>query len=555
VATPRPWVRPRSPLRRLTAQPPVRSRPCIREVPCLPTKTCAGGDEGPTSLVRGHPGSPPDNDGDGLLDIFLVERLRADPVAGAHPPPQCPLPEPRHWRFEDVSHQAGVRQRGWAAGSAPATSTGRHLDVYVPSSHNLLFQQQRDGTFREVAAPPASRPRLEHGLHLLRRRRGRRPDLYVARTSHLRRARPCGADGNLLEERATDHGGAHGAARRGRPPSSRTRDGTFVRRPPPTASPTRQTPTASGWCQRLRRRRLADLFVANDSNRTSVPQRGTVPSRAWGFPRRGRRQREGGTGGMGVTRGTTTATADRPRPDTVRRPRHQDPLTGTWDGASSRTSASARAWPLRRSRPWAGAPPSSTPTSTAARPLPGERAHLPERRRRTPDAERDLRQRTSSAERGTTFRDRLGSRGGGLQVRKSSRGLAVGDLDDDGDLDVVVSNMDDVPTVLENRSEPGTTGWPSRAVAGEKPLRDRRAGHGGSRRESPGPRDPLGGQLRVQRTISEPTSAGSWSDPWMSRSACREGRCGGKRSPATGSTCSPCRTRPRRASRTTRPAR
>ena len=28
---------------------------------------------------------------------------------------------------------------------------------------------------------------------------------------------------------------------------------------------------------------------------------------------------------------------------------------------------------------------------------------------------------------------------------------AAGDLDDDGDLDLVVSNMDDVPTVLENR--------------------------------------------------------------------------------------------------------
>ncbi len=57
--------------------------------------------------------------------------------------------------------------------------------------------------------------------------------------------------------------------------------------------------------------------------------------------------------------------------------------------------------------------------------------------------------------RGGTFVDVSASAGPGLQVQKVSRGLAVGDLDNDGDPDVVVVNMDDTPTVLENRQRTG----------------------------------------------------------------------------------------------------
>ena len=55
----------------------------------------------------------------------------------------------------------------------------------------------------------------------------------------------------------------------------------------------------------------------------------------------------------------------------------------------------------------------------------------------------------------TRFRDVSERAGGGLQIARVGRGLAVGDLDDDGDPDVVVSNMDDAPTLLENRQRTG----------------------------------------------------------------------------------------------------
>jgi hypothetical protein len=57
--------------------------------------------------------------------------------------------------------------------------------------------------------------------------------------------------------------------------------------------------------------------------------------------------------------------------------------------------------------------------------------------------------------RGGRFGDVSAHAGAGLQIARVGRGLAVGDIDDDGDLDAVVSNVDDEPTLLENRQSTG----------------------------------------------------------------------------------------------------
>ena len=65
------------------------------------------------------------------------------------------------------------------------------------------------------------------------------------------------------------------------------------------------------------------------------------------------------------------------------------------------------------------------------------------------------------------FVEVAGSAGAGLLVPRVSRGLAAGDIDNDGDVDVVLSNLDDRPTLLRNEGGDKAGHWLTLRLVGD----------------------------------------------------------------------------------------
>jgi hypothetical protein len=126
-----------------------------------------------------------DYDGDGWLDVLLVRGsdLKTYQAGGE---PVCALYRNHHdGTFIDVTAKSGLNARGWGMGVAIADYDGDgYDDIFITGyGRSYLFHNNGDGTFRDQAerAGVASRGLWSTGAVFLDYNRDGLPDLYVAR--------------------------------------------------------------------------------------------------------------------------------------------------------------------------------------------------------------------------------------------------------------------------------------------------------------------------------------------------------------------------------------
>jgi hypothetical protein len=451
----------------------------FEEVPCISTKTFCGGRTKDHILESGGSGVALfDYDNDGWLDIYLVNAFELSPQREKIPHRNALYRNLGGWKFQDVSAGSGLDVAAWGNGvCAGDYDDDGKLDLYVTNfGPNFLFHNNGNGTFTESAATAGVQaPGWSTGCAFFDADGDGDLDLYVARyvsatwNDVVRAERtliwrggpktmvgpkglPGEADlffenlGNGTFKEATDAHGLTDAARAygfGVVATDYDND---------------------GW---------VDLYVANDTNPNFLYHNrgdGTGRFDSVGLASGVALNADGrAQAGMGVDAGDYDGDG---RLDLIVTNFAQDTNTlyHNRDGHQFEdvTTATGLAAATFVRMGWGTA--FFDADLDGALDLFFANGHIYPNVDEYPQLHETFHQKNQLfLNRGARFIDVSETAGPGLQVTKSSRGLAVGDLDNDGAPDLVITNIDDVPTVLKNHQQSPPTQHHWVAIQLEKP--------------------------------------------------------------------------------------
>jgi hypothetical protein len=400
-----------------------------------------------------------DYDGDGLLDIYLVTAAQLTATRERVPHRNALYRNLGGWKFEDVSKQSGVDLAAWGSGACVGDVDGDgRLDLYVTNwGANALFRNRGDRTFENVtAAAGVAAGGWSTGCTFFDADGDGDLDLYVVRyvettwESVVRAQRTLRWRGG--PQIMVGPAGLPGEADLF---FENTGRGRFV-----------EAADRHGLSDRLRAYGygvvatdydddgFVDLFVANDSNPNFLYHNlGNGRFESVGLEAGVAVNGDGrAQAGMGADAGDYDGDS---RVDLLLTTFAHDRYTlyRNIDGRSFEDSSAAGiAAPTFVRMGWGAAFVDADLDRRLD--LFFANGHIFSDIDRFPSLGETYRQKNQLfLNLGGRFRDVSDRAGPGLQLAAVGRGLAVGDLDNDGDVDIVVNNMDAAPTLLENRQQ------------------------------------------------------------------------------------------------------
>ena len=408
-----------------------------------------------------------DYDGDGLLDVYLTDSLTVDTAKDPKAARSALYRNRGQWRFEDVTDKAGVGHPGWAMGvcTADVDGDGRQ-DIYVTGlGRNYLYRNNGDGTFTDVAgAAGVTGGGWAAGCGFADYDRDGRLDLFVSRYVKIDLA-------NLPEfgkgKTCTYRGIAVQCGPRGLPGETdllfhNEGDGRFteVSAKAGVHDPREHFGMGIAWVD-FDEDGWLDLYVANDSgpNYLYLNQRdGTF--KEVGFPMAVAVSEDGGEqGSMGVAVGDY----DNSGRFSVFVTNFAEEYNALYHNDGTHfTDVSFRSKTAASSLPYVGWGTAFFDYDNDGwLDLVAVNGHVyPQLDKSRSGAAAGYRQRKLLYHnRGDgTFDEVAAQFGPVLMEERASRGLAVGDLDNDGRLDLVINDLDGSPQVLRNEGT-GAGGW------------------------------------------------------------------------------------------------